>query len=445
MSHDPPRIASEPLLAADRQAAPTNIRYGVLALSVAMSVLFYLHRYATSSIGPTIKGELNADDAEFGRAASAFFYAYALCQIPAGLLADRIGGRVVLSICVVAWSLVLMLVGWAPNIWLVGVGLAVLGVCQAAAYPTAAGYLKHWMPLSSRGFANGLVTMGGRAGHMLATFGTPLLVFCVLSLTGWSVGGWRVVFFLYGLLGLVWTALFWGYFRDRPGEHPHCNAGEVALIAGGQPTQTEAAPPIPWGKLLSSGNLWLICGINFFQNIAWIFLAAWPVTYLNKVYGVPEVQAGTFGALIALFGVLGNLGGGFATDRFVQELGQPWGRRMTGLLGPGVACGLYSVCFFGEGLYTMIALFAAIWFFLDFELGARWGICQDFGGRYVATIVGFANMCGNLGAGIFLQTIGELGKAGKWEYLFAISCGALLCTVLCWLFIDPRTPVVPED
>lgn len=425
--------------------SPTNVRYIVLALTVAMSLLLYLHRYAFTSIGPTIKTEFGIDDAEFGLASSVFFWAYALCQIPAGLLADKIGGRIVLSLCVLSWSVVLMAMGFAHEMWVAALCMGLIGVSQAAAYPTAAGILKTWMPATTRGLANGMVTMGGRCGGLLTSFGTPLLVVYVLNLTGWSLGGWRVVFFAYGTLGLLWTIAFWFLFRDRPEDHPRANEAECELIAAGKSSAAAPPPPTPWGAILTSPNLWLISGVNFFQNIAWIFLAAWPVTYLNKVYGVAESDGGKWAALIAFCGMLGNIVGGYVTDYFVKHVDAPWGRRMTGLIGPGIACALYGVCFFADGLYTMIALFAAIWFFLDFELSARWGVCQDFGGRHVATIVGFANMCGNLGAAIFTATIGQLGKAGKWEYLFAISCGALILTMLCWLFLDPRVSVAPEE
>ena len=73
-------------------AAPTKVRFLTLALCIAMSMLLYLDRYALSSLTNTLQLELHLDEEQLGRTFFAFFFAYGLCQIPAGWLSDAFRG-----------------------------------------------------------------------------------------------------------------------------------------------------------------------------------------------------------------------------------------------------------------------------------------------------------------------------------------------------------------
>src|SRR5207248_9812952 len=99
----------------------------------------------------------------------------------------------------VGWSLATIALGLANSLIAVTAMRMVLGATQAGAYPAAASLLKRWIPATGRGRANTIVSMGGRAGNLLAQFITPLLALAVASLIGWQTGSWRIVLALYGL------------------------------------------------------------------------------------------------------------------------------------------------------------------------------------------------------------------------------------------------------
>src|SRR3954467_12411431 len=166
---------------------PTRIRHLVVGLSVWMAILLYLDRFALTPITSTILRDLRLNEEEFGRAVGAFFLAYALCQVPAGWLSDLLGARWTLALYVVGWSLATIGLGMAGGLVAITVMRVVLGVTQAGAYPAAASLLKRWIPAGSRGRANTIVSMGGRAGNLLAQFFTPMLALAAASAAGWTV------------------------------------------------------------------------------------------------------------------------------------------------------------------------------------------------------------------------------------------------------------------
>src|SRR5262245_10939592 len=92
---------------------PTNVRWGVLAFSVAMAVILYLDRMSIAVAAPAIQSELDLTMTQMGHSIAAFFWCYALFQVPAGWLGDRWGGRRVLTAYVVAWSLAMASLGLA--------------------------------------------------------------------------------------------------------------------------------------------------------------------------------------------------------------------------------------------------------------------------------------------------------------------------------------------
>lgn len=162
-------------IAEDGESVPTpasRVRYRVLALACALAVVTYIQRIGFSVGAPEIKRSLGLDDAQVGYLMSAFLVAYGCFQVPGGLLGDRFGGRHVLAILVLAWSLLTGAVALAvflPHVAaLPFVFLLVLrflfGMFQAGGFPTLGRVIADWMPVTERGFAQGAIWMFSRWG-----------------------------------------------------------------------------------------------------------------------------------------------------------------------------------------------------------------------------------------------------------------------------------------
>jgi ACS family glucarate transporter-like MFS transporter len=427
-----------------RAETPTAVRYGVLAFSVVMAVILYLDRMAISVAMPAIALDLDLPIEKVADSVAAFFWCYALLQIPAGWLGDRWGGRRALTLYVVAWSLAIGGMGLVGGLASLIAMRALLGVGQAGAYATTASFLRRWMPFSSRGFANSSVSLGGRAGGALAPALTSLCM-AAAGLAGMTAGRWRPVFVAYGAIGLAWAWLFWRWFRDRPREHPQANAAEVALIAGplGHEHETTAtAPAISVSAVVHSRSIWFLALNNYVINVGWILVGTLLPTYLIKVHGQSEIQAGFATSLVAFSGMGGCLAGGFATDLLARRLGLVWGRRAPCLFGLGGAAVTYGICFFLDDPRAIVALLVVSSFLGDFGLGALWCTYQDIGGAYAGTVLGVGNMCGNIGAAMASSFVPRLAESFGWSASFALSSGAYLVGALAWFMVDPRVPIV---
>jgi sugar phosphate permease len=440
----------------DNPAPPTRVRLLVVGLCVAMSVLLYLDRFAITPATDTILRELKLSKGQFGDAVGAFFFAYAFMQIPTGWLTDTLGARWTLAAYVVCWSIATIGLGLAEGVFAIWLMRLVLGVMQAGAYPAAAGLLKRWVPYSSRGLANSSVAMGGRAGLLLSLAMTVPLMLLVGKWLDRDVGNWRIVFAAYGALGLVWAVLFVWLYRDRPSEHPWTNPAEVDLIAGPisePPPATARRFHLPVVAMLSSKEVWLMCGINICVNFGWIFLATWLPQYLieahgdyvTKNIGDKEVVASLMTACTVLAAMCGGMLGGKSTDLLVSRIGRAWGRRLPGMTAGLLVCGMYCVVPQLTNVWVFIGAMIAIAFTIDFGLGATWASYQDIGGRHVASVLGAGNMCGNLAAAYFGRQIGYLADQGEWNRVFYISAAAMLVAALGWLLFDASRPIVPEE
>ncbi len=430
---------------------PTIVRYGVLTLSVSMAVILYLDRMSISVAMPAISDDLVVPIEQVADSVAAFFWCYALFQIPAGWLGDRWGGRRALTLYVVAWSLAMAGLGFVGGIVSLVVMRGLLGIGQAGAYATTAGFLRRWMPFANRGVANSAVSLGGRAGGVLAPALTSVLMAAV-AVSGMSGAQWRPVFVGYGAIGLAWGWMFWFSFRDRPREHPRTNAAEVALIEGptadivngvnASESDEREQYSLAVGDLLGSRSLWALMVCNFVINVGWILVGTLLPTYLITVHGQSEIQAGFATSLVAFAGMAGCLAGGFATDLLVRRLGLAWGRRMPCLISYGGAALAYVVCFGLEDPRAIVAALVMASFLGDFGLGSLWCTYQDIGGPYAGTVLGVGNMCGNIGAAIASSYVIRLAEQSGWSASFALSAGAYAIGALAWLAIDPRRSVV---
>jgi len=441
---------------------PSRVRFLTVGLCIAMAMLLYLDRFAISPVTSTLLAELKVSKEQLGRTTFfAFFFAYALLQIPAGWLSDKFGARRMLALYVAGWSIATLGMGLVNGLAAIFFIRFLLGITQAGAYPTAASLLKRWIPYGARGLANSSVSMGGRAGGLLAFALTPSLMLLAGRMLGWQTGTWRVVFGLYGVLGLAWVALFVWIYRDSPREHPWCNQAEMDLIAAGPQevaSQPEVAPrgrpfAMPFLAMFASRDVWLMCVINFCVNVAWVFLVSWLPLYLIEIHGDyvtknvgdPQVVSGLMTAVTGLAGMVGNILGGVATDVLVRRFGRIWGRRLPGLSAGLFVAAIYLAAPYLSNVWWFVGAMAAISLLIDFGLGAIWASYQDIGSRHVASVLGCGNMFGSFGAALFTWLSGRLADQNHWNAVFVLSAVAMVVATAAWLLFDPTRPVVHEE
>ena len=140
----------------------TKVRYRVIAAATVTAVILYLDRICVAEIAKLdeFKNALSLSDEQKGAFLSAFFFSYALGQVPAGWLSDRFGSRLMLSLYIGIWSLCTILTGLATGFWMLIAARLLFGLAQAGCYPSAGSLIKRWFPVSRRGTASSVVSFG---------------------------------------------------------------------------------------------------------------------------------------------------------------------------------------------------------------------------------------------------------------------------------------------
>ena len=155
---------------------PTNIRFMVVGTTALMSVLLYLDRFCISFAEVFIKEDLGLSDKQIGFMLGAFFWTYALGQVPSGWLTDRFGSRIMLATFVLLWSVFTGMTGLAIGFAMLMLLRFGFGFSQSGAYPTGANIVSKWVPFQWRGTASSVVSTGGRVGGFLALYATGFVI-----------------------------------------------------------------------------------------------------------------------------------------------------------------------------------------------------------------------------------------------------------------------------
>lgn len=396
-------------------AAPTQVRHSILAVTTLAAFLMYLDRICMSEIvkTATFRAEFPLTDDQLSWVLGAFFWAYAIGQVPAGWLSDRFGIRPLMTVFIVLWSTFTALTGFATGLWTLLLTRMGCGLAEAGAYPASSSLLRKWAAWGNRGVASSIVSLGGRLGGAAA----PLLTMVVIAKTGnWRWAGW-----IYGAAGIVFAWAFWRIYRESPAQHPHCNDEERALLAEGRPPEADAAVSyrFPWGAMLRSTNLWFMCGMQFWTNVGWAFLATWMPKYLKQTLQLSDEASGTLSTVSLVIGLGGMMSGGFFADACVRWLGLKHGR-MIPLAGTRfLAALMFLLAIQTTNPWILVPALGLVAFFTDAGLPAVWATMQDLGGRYTAPIFGWANMWGNIGAALSPVFIAQINKQfdqnGDWH------------------------------
>ena len=425
-------------------ARPTNIRHRIIGVTMVMAFILYLDRICMGEIVKSISfnQDLGLSKEQIGRILGAFFFAYALFQVPAGWASDRFGARPMLTLYIVMWSLFTALTGFVTGFAGLLAARLLCGVSEAGAYPTSMALIRKWIPVTGRASASGMVALGGRIGGTLAPFLTIWMIV--------TMGNWRASLWIDGSLGLVIAALFWKVVRSNPRQHPQVNAAELVLIGRPeveQPLSGRELKGALWSFTKSLG-LWCNSANQMLSNIGWGFLVTWLPTYLVEERGVGQVEGGRMLTYVLAFGMLGQIAGGYYCDWATRRFGLRWGRLLPMSSPMFVCAAAYLCCPFVESTWLLVACCAVVSFCTDLANPALWAYMGDVGGRATAAAGGWGNMWGNFGASAGAMLVPWLLKVGGGEgktLVFFTLAGAFILAGLVVLPMDATKELIPDE
>ncbi len=446
---------------------PTKVRYSILSMATTVAFLMYLDRICLGEIvsSSSFKSAVHLSQDEvrawvhsvlfwlpqswqrgLGESApvdlikGAFFWAYALAQVPAGWLSDRFGTRVLIFIYITLWSLFTAATSFSWGFTSIMLARLGCGLAEAGYYPATSGMMTRWAHIEWRGFSSSLVSWGGRVGGAAA----PILTAYVIA----SFGDWRWAGWVYGLSGVIVAVTYWIVYREHPRQHPWCNAAEIDLLAEGRGDfQPVKEPPrhFPLVAACKSLNLWLANAVQFFTNIGWAFLVLSLPDYLKTVLHQTDKMSGTITTVALVIGIAALPLGGMVTDALARRYGRRLGQMLPMAVTKFIAAGFYLLALQMSNVWLAALAFGMVTFFVDFGLPSMWTTMQDISGRHQAQLFGWGNMWGNFGAAIQPMMLTAVLRAYDTNHDFHegvwLCAAALVAAGVLSIFVDSTKPV----
>jgi ACS family glucarate transporter-like MFS transporter len=419
------------------------IRYLLVLWLFVMSAVAFLDRTNISIAGVHISREYAVDNTHLGWVFSAFLIGYAIFQVPAGLLARRIGPRYVLTLGMAWCSIFAALTALVPPtlrgallvLALVRFGL---GVGEATMYPAASQFVARWFPVGERGKANGLIFAGVGIGAGLTP---PLVTGIILR------HGWRAAFWFSAVIDVTVSLVWYLAARDNPAEHPLVGEAEKVRIAGVQnqsspsvvrvePTR-DAKRSIPWTKIFTSKEVFALTMSYFaFVYVAWIFFA-WFYIYMAQVRGLNLKASAVFSMLPFIAMTIGCLGGGAVSDWIAARFGLRAGRCLLPALSLGLTAILLvtgSRAHSAASAGVTLACGAGV---LYISQSGFWAVSADIAGENVGVVSAIMNMGGQLGGACSASLTPLIAAHIGWEMSFVTAASIAAVGAAGWLIINP--------
>jgi MFS family permease len=275
-------------------------RWTIVGLLFTASLINYFDRATIAFALPLISRDLHLGPEAKGVLLSAFFWSYALMQIPMGVLADRVNLRWLYAGAFTLWSVSQGLIGLAGSLHALIAFRVLLGVGEAIYLPGGSTIVTLLFKPAERGLPSGLFDAGTRTGLVVEGILIPWML---------TTYGWRASFAVVGFTALVWL-IPWFLFAPRQLQARQAAGARAVPRRGFRQTVR---------TLVTDRNLFGVCLAFFAFDYYWYFLVNWLPDYLVTARGLTLLRAGIYAALpYFVFGASEPIGGWIA-DRLVKS------------------------------------------------------------------------------------------------------------------------------
>ena len=399
-----------------------------------LTVLLYIDRACISAAKEEISSDLNFDLTDFGWVMAIFTLGYALFQTPSGKWADKKGPRGVITSIVAIWSVLTAMTGAAWSFVSMMVIRFLFGAGEAGAFPSLAKVVYNWFPVKERGIIQGINFSGSRIG---AAFALPLVAIIISSV------GWRMSFFIFGMVGVLFAVLWYWLFRNTPEESGAISEQEKRyILETREQSSSKGKENLSFGKIISTRNMWLAMLQYMASNFTFYFTLTWMYPYLKDRFALGGVEAG-LDSMVPLFaGAVGNWVSGFWVDSLYKRRNVKISRRLPAITGFVLAAfGMLMMAQIDKPQVAIIFLAIAI-FGADMTLSPSWAFCIDIGKENAGAVSGTMNMAGNLGAFVTIIAFPYLYEwTGSFQPFFYVCMVLSAIAIVLWMSMDPKKPI----
>ncbi len=419
-----------------------GLRWWVITLVALATVINYIDRQSLNVLWPSIAADLYPDKTAdehkqiYAFISVVFVFSYAFGQAIFGKIFDKIGTRLGFVLSITVWSIATALHALARGAASFAIFRAILGVAEAGNWPGAAKANAEWFPSKERAFAQGIFNSGSAIGGIVSI---PLIAFLSVYF------GWKAIFILIGLAGLLWLIPWLYIVKAPPEQHAWISPEEREYIISNRagnssttPVENEYDPSTT--QLLSHKQSWgVIIASAAIDPIWWLFVF-WIPIYLSEVFGMDVKQIGIYGWVPyvgAMFGAW--FGGGLA--QWMMTKGWSLNATRKSVISLGCLIMLPSLLLMSEPgtPFNAVMLMAVILFGFQTAIGNVQTLPSDlFGGKPVGTLAGIAGMSAKLGAAALTSLVPWLTAGGNYTPAFVIGAALAITAMTSILVLCPK-------
>jgi ACS family D-galactonate transporter-like MFS transporter len=369
-----------------------SVRWKIGFLMFAGVAINYLDRVNISHAIVSISGQLHLTSFQQGVILSCFSFGYVVFMIPAGILLDKYGGRVILSISVFLLSIATILTGLSTHFITLILFRILIGIFEAPLFPGNAKVVADWFQPGERSRATALFDAGSYVG---SAFAAPFIIYTIIH------AGWQYSFYLSGTIGMLWALIWYSYFRNNPSQHKKIHLSEVNLINKQPELNIPNKRRYPWYSLLARKKVLGMCYGFFCYNYLKSFFLTWLPTYLIAEKGLTFSKVGLIALIPPFCAIVGELVTGMITDKLIQKgVSVTFARKLPLCIGMIMSSIIVLGTLLNSVLGLVIILSISYTFLISSSVGI-WSIPSDIAPSpsYVGVIGGIQNAFSNV-AGI---------------------------------------------
>jgi len=415
-------------------------RWTIGVLLGAGILINYFDRVNLSVAAPQLQTEFGLTPGDMGLLFGAFFWPYAILQIPVGMVLDRFGVTMVSRIGAFLWGLTSAIVPFMSGFGALFAVRALLGVAEAPGFPANAKATGYWFPRRERAMATAIFDAAAKFSNVI---GVPLIALVVVTY------GWRWGFGVTAALSFGYFLAFYFIYRD-PSADKKASASELEYIrAGGAAPEgpSGVSPFAMLGYLLANRKVWgLSIGFAAYGYSFYLFLT-WLPGYLVSTMHMGILKSASFTAIPWIFATISDLVvGGWLIDALIARGYDETKVRKTVLVA-GMAMGL---AVFGA-TQTTDPFWAIVWISIALSgLAAAapvgWSIPSLIAPRGGAgTIGGIMNFLNNMMGFVAPAVTGFIvGATNSFSSAFMVAGVVLLIGIVSYVFVLGKIETIPE-
>lgn len=377
--------------------------------------VFYFYdnllQVSPSAMKPELTLAFTKEAEQFGSLSAYCLYAYGLMQIPAGILLDKFGPRLIITIACSLCAIGSVVFGLAESLWVAKVGRILIGSGAAFALLCCLKVISLWLPRNRYALMTGLTVT---VGYLGGAFGLAFVVKIVEAL------GWRESMYLGGAVGILLCVLLWSFVKDKPANETNEDFGsEKPLVVENKIVENKANRSAGLKSIfrdiystlsqnlkmvVKSKQTWIaaiFAGLMFVPTLA--LGGLWGIPFLVEAHGVDREAAGFAASLMYVGWVVGGAFWGFVSDYFRR-------RNLPMIIGNIVTLAITLVIVYVEHLSfpVMKGLIFGLGFFSSSFIIAFAVVVENNPKRLSATASGFTNAINTMWGALAQPFIGLL-------------------------------------